>query len=52
MFDDDPLLTIAQRERQQNRGGNGIVGLKELNGILIATRNIYLGYNVTDYPKK
>jgi len=49
-FDDDPLLTKEKRERQQNRGGDGIIRLKNVNGIWKAKRNIVLGLHVDDYP--
>ena len=49
-FDDDPFLTADLRSRQQNRAGNGIIKLKEINGILYGLRDIYLGKNIPDYP--
>lgn len=51
LFDDDPLLTQFQRSKLKNGGGNGIVKLKLLNGILEAKRNITLGLNISDYPR-
>jgi len=51
LFDDDSLLTQFQRNRLKNGGGNGIVNLKLLNGILEAKRNITLGLNISDYPR-
>jgi protocatechuate 3,4-dioxygenase beta subunit len=51
LFDDDPLLNQFQRNRLKNGGGNGIVNLKLLNGILEAKRNITLGLNISDYPR-
>lgn len=51
-FDDDPILTAELRKRQQNRGGNGIVKLKEAGHLMKAERNIYLGKNIPDYPKE
>ncbi len=51
LFDDDPLLTQIQRSNLKNGGGNGIVKLKLLNGILEAKRNITLGLNISDYPR-
>jgi protocatechuate 3,4-dioxygenase, beta subunit len=52
VFDDDPLLTPEEGNRQQNRGGNGIVTTTKNGSILHAVRNIYLGKNIPDYPKK
>lgn len=52
LFDDDPLLTAAERKKQEGRGGSGIVKLKESGGVLYAERNIVLGKNIPDYPQK
>lgn len=49
LFDDDPLLTQLERNKQQNRGGNGIITLNKKNGILSGNRNIVLGKNIPDY---
>lgn len=51
-FDDDPLLTNEYRSYQRNIGSNGIIRLKNENGIFKAQRNIVLGLNVQDYPVK
>ena len=48
LFADDPLLQIAKE--QKPRGGNGIVELIPEKGQLHATRHIFLGLNVPDYP--
>jgi protocatechuate 3,4-dioxygenase beta subunit len=50
LFDDDPLLTDKMRKRLEQRGGDGILKLKEKNGIWYAERNIYLGKNIPGYP--
>ena len=50
LFDDDPLLADKIRKRLEQRGGDGILKLKEINGIWTAERNIYLGKNIPDYP--
>jgi protocatechuate 3,4-dioxygenase beta subunit len=51
LFDDDPLLTDAVRKRQPNRGGSGILHLKDVGeGMFKAERNIYLGRNIPGYP--
>jgi protocatechuate 3,4-dioxygenase, beta subunit len=52
LFEDDPLLTKEQRDKERNIGGDGIVRLKAENGVWKATRNIILGLNVQDYPVK
>jgi len=52
LFDDDPLLTPEERSRNQNKGGDGVIHLKQENGIWKAKRNIILGLNVQDYPAK
>lgn len=51
LFDDDPLLTKEERQKQEKRGGNGIIKPVARNGFLSATRNIILGKNIPDYPK-
>jgi len=50
IFDDDPFLTPERRKEHQQRGGDGIIILKNENGILVGERNIYLGKNIPDYP--
>ena len=52
VFDDDPLLTDKQRKSCQDRGGNGILKVKDVGNMLKAERNIYLGKNIPDYPKQ
>ena len=52
LFDGDPLLTNEYRIRHSNLGGNGIVQLKDNNGIWKAKRDIVLGLHVQDYPVK
>ena len=53
LFDDDPLLTAAQRKQHEYRGGDGIIKLSNpVNGIAAATRNITLGLNIPGYPKE
>lgn len=51
LFDDDPFLTPERRKEHQQRGGDGIIRLKNEKGILVGERNIYLGKNVPGYPK-
>ncbi|MBR9917378.1 intradiol ring-cleavage dioxygenase [bacterium] len=48
-FADDPLLSKAERNRKNPRGGNGIITLVKRNGLLIAERDIILGLNIPNY---
>lgn len=50
LFDDDPFLTQEERKRQPERGGSGVLILKEQNGVSYGKRDIVLGKSVTDYP--
>ena len=53
LFDDDPFLTQSERNKQEKRGGSGIVKLiRQSNGMSYATRDIVLGKNIPDYPAK
>jgi protocatechuate 3,4-dioxygenase beta subunit len=50
LFDDDTILTAEHRQRQGNRGGDGIMKLtKRADGTLIGQRNIILGENIPDH---
>ena len=49
VFDDDPLLTVEERNSLDMRGGSGIIKLEMKNGILTGQRNIILGLNITNY---
>lgn len=51
LFDDDKFLTAEERKKNRNLGGDGIMKLKNVNGVLYGERNIYLGKNVPNYPK-
>lgn len=50
VFDDDPMLTEAKRNRLENRGGSGIVKLVEKGNIFVGQRDITLGLGIPDYP--
>lgn len=50
VFDDDPLLTQAKKEKMENRGGSGIIKTKFADGKLSGKHTIILGLNVPDYP--
>jgi protocatechuate 3,4-dioxygenase beta subunit len=55
LFDDDPLLNTEFRNRCENRGGSGIVRIPPYfadKQVKKAERNIYLGKNIPNYPKK
>lgn len=52
LFDDDPLLTPAERAKQPGYGGSGIVRTSLRNGLLVATRDIILGAGIPGYPIK
>ncbi len=50
LFDNDPLLTASERNRNENRGGPGIIKLtKNPNGAWTGHRDIILGKNIPDY---
>lgn len=49
-FDDDPVLSTAERNRQQKRGGSGICQVSTQNGLLLCQRTIILGLNIPNYP--
>lgn len=50
LFDDDPILTPAERSHQKKRGGNGILKTSRTkDGTLEATRDIILGLNIPNY---
>ncbi|MBN8879087.1 MAG: intradiol ring-cleavage dioxygenase [Sphingobacteriales bacterium] len=49
LFDDDPLLGEKERKKLQNRGGNGILAIKDVGNMIKAERNIYLGKNIPNY---
>ncbi len=49
LFDNDPLLGEKERKKLQNRGGNGILAIKDVGNMIKAERNIYLGKNIPNY---
>lgn len=49
VFDDDPLLTAAERKRRPNRGGSGIMTPAVENGLLTVKRDIVLGLHIPGY---
>ncbi|MBL7877219.1 MAG: intradiol ring-cleavage dioxygenase [Cyclobacteriaceae bacterium] len=52
VFDDDKLLTSARRRKMENRCGSGVLRLVQKGDLHIGERNIILGLNIPDYPKK
>jgi protocatechuate 3,4-dioxygenase, beta subunit len=52
VFDDDPLLPNEERLKSKPVGGSGVLKTTMESGILRAKRNIILGFNVQDYPKR
>jgi len=50
LFDDDPVLTSAERKKQEQRGGSGIISLDKKDDVLYGERNIILGLHIPDYP--
>jgi len=50
LFDNDPLLTKEERQKQEKRGGSGIIELVSGKEYLHGTRHIFLGKNVPEYP--
>lgn len=52
VFDDDKILTSARRKKMENRCGSGVLRLVQKGDLQIGERNIILGLNIPDYPKK
>lgn len=52
LFDNDPLLTVEERKRLEDRGGSGILSINadKAKNIGRSKRDIYLGKNVPNYP--
>lgn len=50
VFDDDPKLTKAKRSELEDRGGSGILQVKDSADMQIAEHDIYLGKNIPGYP--
>jgi len=49
LFEGDSFLTASERDRQEKRGGSGIISLENKSGMLHGTRNIILGLNIAGY---
>lgn len=50
LFNDDPYLTPEARNKPHPRGGDGIMKTSLKDGMLWATRDIFLGLNIPAYP--
>ena len=50
LFNDDPVLTAEEKNKQDKHGGSGILSLEKKDGVLYGQRNIILGLNVPNYP--
>ncbi|MBX2814722.1 MAG: intradiol ring-cleavage dioxygenase [Saprospiraceae bacterium] len=50
VFQGDSLLTPAYQKRQGNRGGSGIIQLKQEEGTWIGEHNITLGLHIPEHP--
>ncbi|MBX2980783.1 MAG: intradiol ring-cleavage dioxygenase [Flavobacteriales bacterium] len=50
VFEQDTLVNTAYRAKQVDRGGNGIVSLHTVDGMLTCDRDIVLGWNIPEYP--
>jgi protocatechuate 3,4-dioxygenase, beta subunit len=51
LFADDPLLTESEKRKCEDRGGSGILQMKDVGNMFKAERNIYLGRNIPNYPE-
>jgi len=49
LFEGDPFLTSSQRNKQELRGGSGIISLEKKDNMLYGKRNIILGRNIPNY---
>jgi protocatechuate 3,4-dioxygenase beta subunit len=52
VFDDDKFIDEKYRQEEHKRGGSGIVKVVEKQGIGEVKRDIILGLNVAEYPRK
>lgn len=50
LFDEDLILTKDERQKQEKRGGNGIMKTVLRDDILYGSRDIILGQNIPNYP--
>jgi len=52
IFDDDPLVTPAIRQRLEKRGGSGILTTTLEGDVQVAVHDVILGLNIPGYPAK
>ena len=52
MFADDPQLPKGSRDASDVKGGSGVVKVTKENGVQRATRDIILGLNIENYPRR
>lgn len=52
VFDDDKLVNTSYRKKMENRCGSGVLRLVKKGDLAIGERDIILGLNIPDYPKK
>jgi len=50
VFDNDPLLPAAEKNRNKPVGGSGLIHIADQNGLMVCRRDIILGLNVSNYP--
>ncbi len=49
LFEGDPFLTPRERDRQEKRGGSGIIKLTKVSGTWEGNRDIIIGKNIPNY---
>lgn len=49
LFDNDPFLTETERKKLHQRGGDGILKMKDVGNMVKTQRHIYLGRNIPGY---
>ena len=49
LFEGDLNLTASEKQKQEKRGGSGIISLENKNGMQSGKRNIILGFNIPGY---
>ena len=52
LFEDDPYLKEDEKSNPNKPGGNGVLTLRKENQAFFATRDIYLGRHVANYPSQ
>lgn len=52
VFNDDNLVNTSFRNKMENRCGSGELRLVQKGNLFVGERNVILGLNIPDYPKK